>query len=81
MTLAKHCVSRGCRALACYGFGSVRAGTIRFACAAHKGLIGFLEEGHPEGDAQMPVATSPEPAAGPPRPAAPVSRQQGSLFA
>ena len=43
MILAKHCVSRGCRALACYGFGSLRGDTMRWACAAHNGLIGFAD--------------------------------------
>lgn len=39
MPLDQHCISRGCLALAVWGFGSALEGTIRFACTRHRPLI------------------------------------------
>lgn len=33
------CMVRGCRGIACFGHGSLRKGTLRRACAAHRHLL------------------------------------------
>ena len=35
----KHCVSRGCKKDACFGYGSLRRDKVKFACAEHRALI------------------------------------------
>ncbi|MBS3930340.1 MAG: hypothetical protein KGZ65_03825 [Sphingomonadales bacterium] len=82
MALAKRCVARGCMADPHWGFGSALAGTMRWACLAHRGLIWITETlGSPtvstpaaaEGRAQhRPSAALPA--------KAPFPKAQGSLF-
>lgn len=62
--LDKACVKPGCRELALYGFGAVRKETMRFACAAHRGLLPDpAARGSPRPDRAGDVAhTAPPPA-------------------
>lgn len=48
MPMVKHCESRGCQGYPMYGFGSALKDSMRWACAAHRGLIGFKEIGGAE---------------------------------
>jgi hypothetical protein len=75
MILNKHCESRGCREYPCFGFGTPSKGHMRWACARHKGLIGFGEGLSPSASHR----TAEGQAITPSRPSAPIPAQR-SLF-
>lgn len=86
MPLENSCVVKSCDGIAMWGMGTVRGGSIRFACAAHRHLIGVtiaIAGGAPPASGTGEAAACPV-AASPPRAstfnAKPGSADQGSLL-
>lgn len=51
----KHCFISGCAGGPHFGFGSLRGGTMRFACAAHKNNLWMGAAVSPETSALLPA--------------------------
>lgn len=81
----KACVAAGCEGIPVWGVGTVRGGTVRFACDAHRHLIGWKIEfaGEPPAPAKGEVPVAPKiPGTSPPplKTAKPGNVDQGSLW-
>jgi hypothetical protein len=54
------CIVKGCAGIACYGFGTVRKGSIRFACRDHRHLIWSDDKSKSPGQSKFHVRQQPK---------------------